>query len=442
MKYYNFINIIKENLANLSQTSKVVAKKIIDIDTYFNLSKNEFDISIDLINHSIEDFLNNLKLENLTTISTIILVKNQENYIGNVIKHISELADEIVVVDTGSTDNTISVVESLNKSNVILSEDKWVEDYSLMRNKQLSKASGEWIFFLDSDEILQPISDKNYLKQLLTLIDYLSPDNPVALSIKSYAPKTEMFFEPLRLLRQKDETKFTGLVHETIVSNNKLLSEIETNISVTNYGLSSSEIQKFDKEKRYTNLLLKNIKLDDKLDIRSLSQIDPHALANSKEKYSYKAMLEKSLSIDTSQPVSLINIKHSKYDIFLIHRYAQMQLEDDDLSGTLRTIHTGLKLKPDYIPFILLKYQAILLENHKKLRENLQYLFLDYLSLPSDAADTSHVSPQVLEALIGEYYFSIGEFDNFENVYEKITDESARQIIHPLYKKFENNEVK
>ncbi len=90
--------------------------------------------------------------DNNIMISGIILAKNNEDKIKDAISSLSGLADEVIVIDTGSTDKTIKIAKE-NKARVVeVSGGR----YSDWRNRGAREAKGEWVFYLDSDERITP----------------------------------------------------------------------------------------------------------------------------------------------------------------------------------------------------------------------------------------------------------------------------------------------
>ena len=100
----------------------------------------------------------------LLTVSMI--VKNEEGFIEGCLQSISGVADEIVIVDTGSTDKTIEIARKYTDK---IFEIEWKDDFAYARNESLRHSTGEWILYLDADERLA-ISNKsafiNFLKNL------------------------------------------------------------------------------------------------------------------------------------------------------------------------------------------------------------------------------------------------------------------------------------
>jgi glycosyltransferase involved in cell wall biosynthesis len=85
------------------------------------------------------------------TLSVCMIVKNEEATLGNCLKSALPFADEIIVVDTGSTDRTVQIARS-NGAKVIFSD--WKGDFSYSRNISLDNATCSWILWLDADDIV------------------------------------------------------------------------------------------------------------------------------------------------------------------------------------------------------------------------------------------------------------------------------------------------
>ena len=86
-------------------------------------------------------------------ISLCMIVKNEEKDLPRCLESVRGLVDEIVVLDTGSEDNTVSVAESFGAKVYHMD---WPGNFSAARNESLKKAGGNWILYLDADEALDP----------------------------------------------------------------------------------------------------------------------------------------------------------------------------------------------------------------------------------------------------------------------------------------------
>jgi glycosyltransferase involved in cell wall biosynthesis len=82
-------------------------------------------------------------------ISACTITKNEEKNIARSIESYKNYVDEIIIVDTGSTDNTVEIAKSLGAKVI---EFKWINDFAAAKNCALDVAKGDWILFLDADE--------------------------------------------------------------------------------------------------------------------------------------------------------------------------------------------------------------------------------------------------------------------------------------------------
>lgn len=85
-------------------------------------------------------------------LSVLIITLNEERFIASLLKDI-DFADEIIVIDSYSTDKTISIVASM--PHVTLIQNHFI-NYTSQRNFAIDQAKNDWILFLDADELLTP----------------------------------------------------------------------------------------------------------------------------------------------------------------------------------------------------------------------------------------------------------------------------------------------
>ena len=103
----------------------------------------------------------------INTLSLCMIVKNEEDVIGRCLECVSDIFDEIIVVDTGSEDKTRDIVKKYTKN---LYYFKWIEDFAAARNYAFSKATKDYIMWLDADDIILD-KDKEKIKELKINID-------------------------------------------------------------------------------------------------------------------------------------------------------------------------------------------------------------------------------------------------------------------------------
>ncbi len=182
-----------------------------------------------------------------------MIVKNEERYLRGCLESVKDVVDQIVIVDTGSSDNTINIA---NEFGAMVYMYEWSDDFSAARNYALSKSEGEWILYLDADERLT----KDSLDELgkITAQDKLSGCRCLVTSPDDNSGKPH-YMKYVRLFRNKKGIKFSGAVHEQI--ENSLLSNgyiiEETCIEITHLGYNVSHQEVLNKARRNLKLLTK-----------------------------------------------------------------------------------------------------------------------------------------------------------------------------------------
>jgi tetratricopeptide (TPR) repeat protein len=88
-------------------------------------------------------------------ISLCMIVRNEERFLADALTSVAGVADELCIVDTGSTDATVAIAESFGAR---IAHVAWCDDFSFVRNAALALATRAWILVLDADERLAPTS--------------------------------------------------------------------------------------------------------------------------------------------------------------------------------------------------------------------------------------------------------------------------------------------
>lgn len=101
-------------------------------------------------------------------VTAAIVVKNEERCIGRCIESLEGAVDEIVVVDSGSTDGTLDIVRRY--PSVKLYETEWKNSFAELRNDALRHITGDWVIWIDADEWLHP-DDKHVIRETAGLFE-------------------------------------------------------------------------------------------------------------------------------------------------------------------------------------------------------------------------------------------------------------------------------
>src|SRR6476646_6610535 len=100
-------------------------------------------------------------------VSLCVIAKNEEANLPACLASAADLVDEIIVVDTGSTDRTREVAASWGAK---VFEFPWVDNFAAARNECLRHATGDWIFWLDADDTIDE-QNRELLRQLFAHLD-------------------------------------------------------------------------------------------------------------------------------------------------------------------------------------------------------------------------------------------------------------------------------
>jgi len=206
-------------------------------------------LEMDPNNQTARDNLAYLK-NNIATepqrISLCMIVKNEEKFLPGCLKTVKDLVDEIIVVDTGSTDRTMEIAREFG---AIIYEHPWQNDFSYHRNQSIDYATGDWILILDADEELDP-AEHDIIRSVVKRKDIDSVSFVVYNKIQSGRVG---FLNSQRLFRNGKGFKYSGIVHNQLeISGKTLMSHLK--VIHHGYGLSDEMMRK--KAQRTEKLLL------------------------------------------------------------------------------------------------------------------------------------------------------------------------------------------
>lgn len=256
-----------------------------------------------------------------------MIVKNEEKYLQECLDSVKGIADEIIVVDTGSTDRTIEIAE---KAGAKVYHFDWINDFSAARNYALGKSTGEWILYLDADERLAQKSHK----ELRKIISSKKKEACfcVVNSIGSATQKSNKM-RYARLFRNDRRIRFSGTIHEQIIYS--LRDEgyrlIDSEIEIIHLGYDISYEGLKEKARRNLSYLLNEYeKKKDPYTVFQLAQT--YAVLNDKP--------------NAAKYFSEV-LNYNCPDFYRAHslRYlASCELEKNNLASALQFAERGLKV--------------------------------------------------------------------------------------------------
>lgn len=187
------------------------------------------------------------------SVSACLIAKNEENNIGKCLESLYDVVDEIIVVDTGSTDSTVDIAKKYNSKIV---DFPWNNSFSDARNAGIDEASGDWILIIDCDEVVND-SSKEIIKNLSNNTENIEGFGVLITSIiggiESYCSVHVRFF------RNKPGYRYEGIIHEQITDSIVRLKPdanfLKSQITFTHYGYENDEVVQARKSKRNLDLL-------------------------------------------------------------------------------------------------------------------------------------------------------------------------------------------
>ncbi|MBC7474693.1 MAG: tetratricopeptide repeat protein, partial [Candidatus Sericytochromatia bacterium] len=308
MSYYDLAQRVFEKIVYLmpEHTGAKESLKVIDLMTDEQLN-NPIKINIDPNTYNfIEQITKNTDTKKTATLSVCILTKNEENSIEKAIRSVKKIADEIIILDTGSVDKTVKLVQD---SGVKIFHTKWNDDFAHARNELMSHATMDWVLMLDADECLSESSSEK-VKAILTNLDKTKVYLP---RIINHIDKNNMDEKQehyvVRILPNNKDIRYIRAIHEYPIINNDLLdSENIREIELIHYG--------------YTNkaVISKNKVVRNRLILQKMFDQDPTDPLNSfylAENYKDENNFDKVLYFSENT----LNILENKQNVSLRHQY-------------------------------------------------------------------------------------------------------------------------
>ncbi|MBX3179723.1 MAG: glycosyltransferase [Candidatus Hydrogenedentes bacterium] len=229
----------------------------------------------------------------MSTLSVIMIVKNEAAMLGECLRGVADIADEVVVGDTGSTDDTAAIAKSFGAR---VHTVPWENDFARARNRTIELAWGRWLLHLDADEVVDPenaarireIVDTDTESDAVevTLANYCNdvrawrwvaspPGSPYSRHFSGYLP-----VGLLRLFRNRHGIEYREAVHENITASVRELGGVirSSSILIHHYGYECGEARRLEKAHFYLDLARRKVAASPE-DVKSLHDLAEAALA-------------------------------------------------------------------------------------------------------------------------------------------------------------------
>ncbi|QTL96749.1 glycosyltransferase [Iocasia frigidifontis] len=273
------------------------------------------------------------------TLSICMIVRDEEDYLPDCLDSIAELADELIVVDTGSTDQTLNIAESYGAR---IFQIDWEHNFAVARNYSLARASGDWIFVLDADERL-PLKFHSRVRGLLKK----ALENNIAgwlVQIKNYYGSVKsgdyVLDSACRIFRNQVEYRYSSPLHEemsqVIQENDPEAVILKTDIYLEHLGYLDQLVSGKRKSRRNTLILEKALKK---------APCDPFLIyAYGTELFqqnNYQGALQYYKKITA-------NLAELSFGADLLYKTVTALLQQEEYIKGMNLLKKGLKLFPDF----------------------------------------------------------------------------------------------
>ncbi|MDB5056114.1 MAG: hypothetical protein JWM44_4164, partial [Bacilli bacterium] len=186
-----------------------------------------------------------------TLISLCMIVKNEEKVLRRCLESVKDLVDEIIIVDTGSTDQTKVIASEFTS---FIYDYEWIKDFSAARNESIRKATSKWILVLDADEYVQQ-EDKQKLKDYLSSLD---SKKPVCFLLRvmnilgSSDQNSNGFLESAasRLFPNSKDIYYTQPIHEQVIHKHEKLAFYNYPFIIFHSGYTTETVLEKNKSQR------------------------------------------------------------------------------------------------------------------------------------------------------------------------------------------------
>ena len=292
-------------------------------------------------------------------ISACAIIKNEEKNLPAYIEGVRNIADEIIITDTGSTDNSVKLLESLKEKfslNLQIHHFEWIADFAAAKNFTLDKATGDWIIFLDADEYF----DKKIRKKVRPILEKVHSDiDAICIDSRRINIDTKNDKKPIsedstiRIFRNLPDLRYEGQIHEHLRYTGKNAGyTLESDLAIIHTGYSAGLIAKKNKRNREIIFKHKELATDDAPPYYNYLA---NAYYEEGEYQKAQETIEKGLPI-IEKTDSIILIE--SYDVYIRAKIRQ-KASDEEI---LEIIENALKHAPNH-PDLLMHKLTVLLES-------------------------------------------------------------------------------
>ena len=343
------------------------------------------------------------------TISLCMMVKDEEELLPQCLDSVKDHVDEIIVVDTGSTDRTVEIAETHGAK---VYHHPWENNFSKHRNQSISYATGDWILIMDADEELDAGT-----VHLLRKVIHEAPTSVISFNVRSYMGNGAYYTEgnSTRLFKNGLGFHYKGYVHNQLVARGKATP---SSIVLWHHGYDIPDEQLDAKKQRSLQLLRKQIEeFPDDLPTRHHLAMTLLACKEHEEAYQ-----EAKLTLDMMRKRDVIDPHFSWTYFVAVASLMKLERFDEADSLCLKALETFDWSIDIYhcltqIKFVKKEYEKVIEYGYKflKLRGEIQKAIS---RLPLFQFETVH-RDWVIYRSMGYAHLYLGNYDKGIEVFEK-----------------------
>lgn len=171
-------------------------------------------------------------------LSVCMIVKNEEDVLERCLACVVGFADEIVIVDTGSTDRTKEIAARFTDS---IYDFEWVDDFAAARNFSFGKATGDYVMWLDADDVIDEknqLGIKNLMSGLNLSVDMVMMKYDVGFD--EYGNPTFSYYRE-RIMKRSRQYRWLGAIHEVISPSGTI---VHSELAISHKKMRANEPQR------------------------------------------------------------------------------------------------------------------------------------------------------------------------------------------------------
>ncbi|OPX45666.1 SPBc2 prophage-derived glycosyltransferase SunS [Ruminiclostridium hungatei] len=187
-------------------------------------------------------------------LSLCMIVKNEEQVLERCLDSVKDIVDEIIIADTGSTDNTVNIA---SKYTGHIYDFEWTDSFSDARNFAQSKASGKWILVLDADEYVDGDNLKEVKGQLCETSESIDAFSTTIYNFAGYSGEHIVQHRSLRIYRNDPNIKYVRTIHEQLIREDKEFKSDKSELIIYHSGYMDNVVKGKNKNSRNVKLIQK-----------------------------------------------------------------------------------------------------------------------------------------------------------------------------------------